>query len=516
MMKKSKGQIDMFDYIIFEKLVPKDHLFVKIDKIIDFNFVYNMLEDQYSPIGRGSKDPVMLMKMLLVEYLHQLSDVKIENRTQTDVAYRWFLDLGLDDTVPDASTLSHFRTHRLKEEHYEKFFNEVIMKCIEYDLIKTNRFIVDSTDVEADTNYPSEKKLARSALKKVLEEVSKFNEVLAKKMSIEIELEIDLEYEKNEKVSWRKHFEITQKYLNLLYIKTYDELQYNEKYMEAFGICNDLLFQYTNKTKDKIVSIVDPDARVAHKSLGNIKRGYKDHIIIDEDSEIILASSQTPFNVGDQKKLVELVETVEETFGFVPDELSADKVYGSTDNRAFLKDKEIISNIAFYKERDVKRKYFSINDYEFSKDLESVRCPNNAVTSKYRIRYEKKPKNREVKIFIFDIKDCSECPLKEKCIYKAKKGNLLSKSKRLTVHSRYDAVITDRDRVGTEAFNIAYNKRYKVERRFATLVRNHGLRRCRYRRLLGAKKHITMANIACNIVRLIRLIFEPDVIVPVI
>jgi transposase len=233
MMKKSKGQIDMFDYIIFEKLVPKDHLFVKIDKIIDFNFVYNILEDQYSPVGRGSKDPVMLMKMLLVEYLHQLSDVKIENRTQTDVVYRWFLDLGLDDTVPDASTLSHLRTHKLKEEHYDKFFNEVIMKYIEYDLIKTNRFIVDSTDVEADTNYPSEKKLARSAFKKVLEEVSRFNEALAKKMSVEIELEIDFEYEKSEKVSWRKHFEITQNYLNHLYVKTYDELQDNERYIKA-------------------------------------------------------------------------------------------------------------------------------------------------------------------------------------------------------------------------------------------------------------------------------------------
>lgn len=135
MMKKSKGQIDMFDYIIFEKLIPKDHLLVKIDKIIDFNFVYNMLEDEYSPIGRGSKDPAMLMKMLLVEYLHNLSDVKIENRTQTDVVYRWFLDLGLDDSVPDASTLSHFRTHRLKEKHYEKFFNEVINDpCLSYEL----------------------------------------------------------------------------------------------------------------------------------------------------------------------------------------------------------------------------------------------------------------------------------------------------------------------------------------------------------------------------------------------
>ncbi|WHH60634.1 hypothetical protein [Petroclostridium sp. X23] len=40
----------------------------------------------------------------------------------------------------------------------------------------------------------------------------------------------------------------------------------------------------------------------------------KDHIIIDEDSEIILSSVQTPFNVGDEKKLTELIEKVEEDF----------------------------------------------------------------------------------------------------------------------------------------------------------------------------------------------------------
>lgn len=513
MLKKTKGQLDMFDYMIFEKLIPKDHLLVKIDSIIDFTFVYDIVKTEYSDIGRGSKDPAMMIKILLLEYLYNLSDVKVAERIQTDIVFRWFLDLGIKDTVPDDTTISHFRVNRLTEDHFEIFFNEIVKRCIEYDLIKTNRFIVDSTDVEANTNYPSEKKLARSAFEKVLKEVSKFNEALAKKMSIEIELEIDNEYEKSEKVSWRKHFEITQNYLNHLYVKTYDELQDNEKYIEAFGLCYDILNQYLNKETDKIVSVVDPDARVAHKSRKKVKRGYKDHIIIDEDSEIILASSQTPFNVGDQKKLVELVENVEDTFRLVPEELSGDKIYGSTDNRAFLKDKDITSNIAFYKERDVNRDYFSINDYEFSKDLESVRCPNNAETSKYRITYHKKPHNREVKVFIFDFKDCRECPLKEKCIYKLKTGKFQSLSKRLTVHSRYDAMITDGDRVDAEAFTAAYNKRYKIERRFATLVRNHGLRRCRYLRLTGAKKHITLANIACNIVRMVKLLCEPDFVV---
>jgi len=54
---------------------------------------------------------------------------------QTDIVFRWFLDLGIKDTVPDDTTISHFRVNRLTEDHFEIFFNEIVKRCIEYDLI---------------------------------------------------------------------------------------------------------------------------------------------------------------------------------------------------------------------------------------------------------------------------------------------------------------------------------------------------------------------------------------------
>jgi transposase len=91
MLKKTKGQLDMF---------------------VDFTFVYDMLNEQYNTIGRGSKDSVMMIKILMFEYLNNLSDVKVAERIQTDVVFRWFLDLGLNDIVPDDTTISHFRVNR--------------------------------------------------------------------------------------------------------------------------------------------------------------------------------------------------------------------------------------------------------------------------------------------------------------------------------------------------------------------------------------------------------------------
>ena len=87
------------------------------------------------------------------------ANVEVVKRIQTDIVFRWFLNLGVDDQGPDDTTLSYFRVKRLTEDHFEAFFTEIVKKCIEKDLIKSNRFIIDSTDVAANVNYPSEKRI---------------------------------------------------------------------------------------------------------------------------------------------------------------------------------------------------------------------------------------------------------------------------------------------------------------------------------------------------------------------
>lgn len=508
MLKRNNGQLGSIDQMIFDKLIPKNHLLVKINAIVDFSFVYDKVQDKYSHLGRGSKDPSMMLKILLLEYLYKLSDVEIVKRIQTDVAFRWFLKLGLDNSVPDDTTISHFRVNRLGEEDYNEFFDEIVKQCIEKNLIKSKRYMIDSTDVAANVNYPSNKKLIRNAYRKVIKEIEKFDEELAKKQLDIFENEIELEYQKNEKVNWKRHFEIANNHLNYLYLKTYDELQDNEKYKETFGVCYDIIDQYTNNKGDRIVSVVDPDARVAHKSVGNIKRGYKNHIIVDEDSEIILASVQTPFNVNDEKKLKELVEKVNVDLNLKPKEISADKAYGTIENRAYLKDSEIVTNIDFYNKSSKEKVSFGLDDFKIAEDVESVICPNGIKTTKYKFVINNGKKYKRFKI---DQLICEKCKLRDECLSKNKAGKITVKSKFLLVPERYDSVLRDRKRVETKEFKEAINKRSKVERRFATLVLNHGLRRCRYLRLKRTKIHITLANMACNIIRMVNLLCHPSI-----
>jgi len=509
MLSKNNPQIDILSQMIYDKLVPDDHLLVKIDSIIDFSFVYDKVKDKYSSIsGRSSKDPAMMVKIILLEYLYKLSDVEVAKRASTDVVFRWFLKLGIDDITPDDTTISHFRTKRIGKEDFENFFNEIVKMCIEKNIVKTKRYIIDSTDVSANTALPFGKKLIRDAYSKVIKEIDKFDENLAKQEKDSFEADIDKEYEKAEKVGANKHFEIALKHLADIYVKTYDELQNNEKYLDAYELCYDIADQHLNKKKDKIISIVDKDARAAHKSRGKVKVGYKDHIIVDEDSEIILASSQTPFNVGDEKKLDELINKVEDNFKIKPEEITADKVYGTTDNRAYLKDNKIVSNIAFYNSPAEKNEVYGIRDFVISEDLESVTCPYG-VTTKDFTKTNVTEKTPARILFKFDKKYCTECPLRDSCIRKDKTGKHNLRFKIVEVPIRYDAVLHDLKRVETKDFDVAYRKRFKVERRFGTMVNHRGLRRNRYTGLDSSSVHIIMANFASNIVRMVNILCRP-------
>ena len=65
---KKREQIQMF---CMDDLVPENHLLRVIDKAIDWTFIYDLVEDKYSPdFGRPSMDPVMLIKIPFIQYLY--------------------------------------------------------------------------------------------------------------------------------------------------------------------------------------------------------------------------------------------------------------------------------------------------------------------------------------------------------------------------------------------------------------------------------------------------------------
>lgn len=130
---KKRGQIQIF---CMDDMVPQDHLLRIIDKAIDWNFIYGLVVDKYSPDnGRPSMDPVMLIKLPFIQYLYGIKSMRqTVKEIEVNVAYRWFLGLEMMDKVPHFSTFGKNYTRRFKDTGlFEQIFSHILQEC--YKLI---------------------------------------------------------------------------------------------------------------------------------------------------------------------------------------------------------------------------------------------------------------------------------------------------------------------------------------------------------------------------------------------
>ena len=133
MLTKNNENQPKVELVLIENLVKKDHILRRIDEHIDFNFIYDIVEDKYClDNGRPSIDPVVLFKIiLLIGYLFGIRSERrlIEEIEEIhhNVAYRWFLGYGLEDKIPDASTISQNRRRRFTgTDIFEKIFDNIV------------------------------------------------------------------------------------------------------------------------------------------------------------------------------------------------------------------------------------------------------------------------------------------------------------------------------------------------------------------------------------------------------
>jgi transposase len=150
--KESRKQISM---ISLEDLVPKDHLVRKLDAALDFSFVYEELKECYSPdFGRPSIDPVVLMKIIMIQYMFDIRSMREAIRQiEVNTAYRWYIGYDLNEKIPHFSTFGKNYVRRLKDTGiFERIFEEIIMQAIAHDFIDTGAVFIDSTHVKARAN----------------------------------------------------------------------------------------------------------------------------------------------------------------------------------------------------------------------------------------------------------------------------------------------------------------------------------------------------------------------------
>src|SRR5699024_8258889 len=96
--------------------IPKNHILKRIESVVDFSFINDLLKESYClTFGRPAKEPEMMCKLLFLQHLYNLSDEKVIEEASLNLAYMYFIGINPEDSLPNKSLLSKFRTQRLQE-----------------------------------------------------------------------------------------------------------------------------------------------------------------------------------------------------------------------------------------------------------------------------------------------------------------------------------------------------------------------------------------------------------------
>ncbi len=174
--------------IDIDALVPKDHLLRKVDKVMDYEWIYERLDPYYChDNGRPGTDPVVLIKMVFIQHLFGIPSLRqTHQRIQDTVSYRWFLGYGLLDNIPHFATVSYAFCKRFPPELVEEIFEHILNKLLNNRMVDPSAIFIDGTHVKASGNKKKfqkvqVKKAAKVYAGQLRDEVNAEREALGKK-----------------------------------------------------------------------------------------------------------------------------------------------------------------------------------------------------------------------------------------------------------------------------------------------------------------------------------------------
>ena len=169
-------------------LVPKEHLLRKIEKVMDYEWLYERLTPYYcQENGRPGTDPVVLIKMVLIQHLFGIASLRQTYREiEVNLAYRWFLGYSLLDKIPHFATVSYAFCRRFPPELSEEIFAYILNKALNNRMVDPSAIFIDGTHIKASANKKKYQKqrvaeTARVYAEQLQKEVNEERERLGKK-----------------------------------------------------------------------------------------------------------------------------------------------------------------------------------------------------------------------------------------------------------------------------------------------------------------------------------------------
>ena len=250
---------------------------------------------------------------------------------------------------------------------------------------------------------------------------------------------------------------------------------------------------------DRVISTVDPQARHGHKTRHRSFDGYKGHIAIDPDSEIITATGVTAGNSGDAEAAEDLLADVLPGAGTEddpqagapqPPAVYGDAAYGAGELLERVEDAGLYSGIKVQPPAALKG-HFPKDRFAVDLDGKTVTCPAGVtvpIRASGRDRHAGEAKFGAA---------CRACPLAAQC-------TTATGGRTITIGPHEARLAAARQAQASPAWQADYKAtRPKVERKIGHLMRRrHGGRRARVRGRLKVAADFALLAAAVNLARL--------------
>lgn len=440
MSKNTTNGRNQFTMMTIDDLVPEDHLVRKVDAAIDFQFIYPIIEETYSTLGRPSIDPVILIKLIFIQYLFGIRSMRQTiKEVETNVAYRWFLDFSFDDDVPHFSTFGKNYERRFKDSTlFEDIFTYILDQAIEAGFVTDEELFIDSTHIKANANK------------------RKFTKEMACEEARAYQDELE------------------------------DEI--NRQRIEAGKKPFPLELEGELKLKERKISKADPESGYYVKSEREKQFAYSAHTSCDEHG-FVLSTIVTPGNIHDSRMGFELVMRSKRVLPEIK-HVAADAGYKTPKFVHFLNQWNL-RPILPYTRLKGKKGLLSKNEFLYDEYYDCYICPKDQMLQFSTITREG---YREYKS---NPKECVNCPLLNDCT-KSKNHQRV-----ITRHVWADLMDEVEHLRLTDVNKAIYKKRKEtIERVFADAKEKHGMRWTRYRGLKKVATHTMLTFAAMNLKKL--------------
>ena len=247
-------------------------------------------------------------------------------------------------------------------------------------------------------------------------------------------------------------------------------------------------------SKDRMMSVHDPEMRHGHKSSSRLFDGHKVAIVVNTGTQLITAVEILPGNAPDNSGSLELVEASEANAGVPVEEAMGDAAYGDGDTRQAFADagRRLVARVP----GRPNRKHFPKEDFHIDLEAGTCTCPAGNVTRRIRplgTRTGPTGRTHQLKAFQFDGAVCGVCPLRPLCVAAAP-----GTGRSVQMHPQEALLQQARALQRSEAFGEYRQRRVVVEHRLARLVQV-GIHQSRYFGRAKTKFQLYLAATVANL-----------------